>query len=65
MLFLLALDNKWWAPKAHINNIQQGDANTKFFHIKHKLRSHRNQIRFLVSPHNANQVLTNPNFDSI
>lgn len=44
---ILKLEEEFWKLKSHINWLQQGDANTKFYHLTTIKRRRRNQITAL------------------
>jgi hypothetical protein len=46
---LLKHEETWWAQRAKANWLQQGDKNSKFFHLKATQRKRKNRINFILN----------------
>jgi hypothetical protein len=44
---LLKNEETWWAQRAKAKWLQQGDKNSKYFHLKASQRKRKNKINFI------------------
>jgi hypothetical protein len=47
-------EEQWWAQRAKIKWLQQGDKNSKFFHFKATQRQRKNKINFITNSQGIN-----------
>lgn len=61
VLFLLDLEKKRWAQRAHITNIKEGEPSTSYFFNKIKVKHHTNKLISIDSTEQPNTFHTDLN----